>query len=246
MNIISYNLSISISGDFMKKSLAVILSVTFSFVCVLSVFSIGKDYSQVSVNYSDRVNLVIDAGHGGIDAGAVGVDNSLEKTINLSIAKKLYDFAMVSGISAFLVRDGDYLCYNAGDDTSRSDLYNRFDYINSIPNANLISIHQNHFSDEKEYGMQIWYSPNDDLSKVMADSILGITKNNLQKNNTRQNKKSDNSYYLLHKAKVPSVMVECGFMSNKEENALLQNDSYQNKLAYSIMLGFSEYLVKEN
>lgn len=244
--IISYNQNIHISGDFMKKSITIILAGLFSFVCILSINSIGSDYDEISVSYSDKVNLVIDAGHGGIDAGAVGTDNSLEKDINLSIAQKLYDFAMVSGISSFLIRDGDYLYYDVGDDKSRSDLYNRYDFVNSVPNSTLISIHQNHFTDEKENGMQIWYSPNDSESKILADSILTISKDNLQKNNTRENKRSDDSYYLLYKAKVPSVMVECGFMSNTEENKQLQDNAYQNKLAYSIMLGFCQYLIEEN
>lgn len=229
----------------MKKSITVILAGIFAFVCVLSISTIGNDLDEISVAYSDNINLVIDAGHGGIDAGAIGTDNSLEKEINLSIALKLYDFTMVSGITSFLVRDGDYLCYDENDDTSRSDLYNRLDTVNRIPNSTLISIHQNHFSDEKEKGMQIWYSPNNDESRVLADKILTITKDYLQKNNERENKKSDDSYYLLYKAKVPSVMVECGFMSNNEENELLQDNSYQNKLAYSIMLGFSEYMIEE-
>lgn len=229
----------------MKKSITIILAGIFAFVCVLSISTIGNDLDEISVTYSDNINLVIDAGHGGIDAGAIGTDNSLEKEINLSIALKLYDFTMVSGITSFLVRDGDYLCYDENDDTSRSDLYNRLDIVNSIPNSTLISIHQNHFSDEKEKGMQIWYSSNIDESRVLADKILTITKDYLQKNNERENKKSDDSYYLLYKAKVPSVMVECGFMSNNEENELLQDNSYQNKLAYSIMLGFSEYMIEE-
>ena len=105
---------------------------------------------------NSRVNLVIDPGHGGIDAGTIGTDGAKEKDINLSIALILYDFAMVSGISAFLTRDGDYLVYGENDDKTRSDLYNRMDYINSIENSVLISIHQNHFDDEKEWGMQVW------------------------------------------------------------------------------------------
>lgn len=192
-----------------------------------------------------RVNLVIDPGHGGIDAGTIGTDGAKEKDINLSIALILYDFAMVSGISAFLTRDGDYLVYGENDDKTRSDLYNRMDYINSIENSVLISIHQNHFDDEKEWGMQVWYSPNDDLSKILADNILKIDKLNIQQENTRLNKRSDNSYYLLYKSQVPSVMVECGFMSNNEENKKLQENVYQMQLAYSIMLGFSEFLTEE-
>lgn len=194
---------------------------------------------------NSRVNLVIDPGHGGIDAGTIGTDGAKEKDINLSIALILYDFAMVSGISAFLTRDGDYLVYGENDDKTRSDLYNRMDYINSIENSVLISIHQNHFDDEKEWGMQVWYSPNDDLSKILADNILKIDKLNIQQENTRLNKRSDNSYYLLYKSQVPSVMVECGFMSNNEENKKLQENVYQMQLAYSIMLGFSEFLTEE-
>ncbi|MDE5983694.1 MAG: N-acetylmuramoyl-L-alanine amidase [Eubacterium sp.] len=230
----------------MKKLLVIIFTFVFTFVSCVGINYLMQETVETNSNANhNRVNLVIDAGHGGIDAGTIGVDSTKEKGINLDIALKLYDFAMVSGIPAFLVRDGDYLVYNENDDKSRSDLYNRMDYINSINNSTLISIHQNHFEDEREWGMQVWYSPNDDKSKIIADNILNITKANLQKDNTRLNKRSDSSYYLLYKAKVPSVMVECGFMSNSAENKKLQDDQYQKQLAYSIMLGFSEYLTKE-
>lgn len=230
----------------MKKVLVIIFTFVFTFVTCVGINYMMRDVVNISSNISSsRVNLVIDAGHGGIDAGTIGVDNANEKDINLSIALMLYDFAMVSGISSFLVRDGDYLVYSDDDDKSRSDLYNRMDYINSIENSSLISIHQNHFQDNSEWGMQIWYSPNDDKSKIMADNILEITKSNLQSDNTRLNKKSDSSYYLLYKAQVPSIMVECGFMSNSDENKKLQDNKYQKQLAYSIMLGFSEYITEE-
>lgn len=230
----------------MKKVLVILFTFVFTFVTCVGINYMMRDVVDISSNISsNRVNLVIDAGHGGIDAGTIGVDNANEKDINLSIALMLYDFAMVSGISSFLVRDGDYLVYSDNDDKSRSDLYNRMDYINSIENSSLISIHQNHFQDSCEWGMQIWYSPNDDKSKIMADNILEITKSNLQSDNTRLNKKSDSSYYLLYKAQVPSIMVECGFMSNSDENKKLQDNKYQKQLAYSIMLGFSEYITEE-
>ncbi len=230
----------------MKKVLVILFTFVFTFVTCVGINYMMRDVVDISSSISsNRVNLVIDAGHGGIDAGTIGVDNANEKDINLSIALMLYDFAMVSGISSFLVRDGDYLVYSDNDDKSRSDLYNRMDYINSIENSSLISIHQNHFQDSSEWGMQIWYSPNDDKSKIMADNILEITKSNLQSDNTRLNKKSDSSYYLLYKAQVPSIMVECGFMSNSDENKKLQDNKYQKQLAYSIMLGFSEYITEE-
>ena len=230
----------------MKKVLIILLTVVFTFVSCLGINYILYDVVQISSNAThNRVNLVIDAGHGGLDAGTIGIDGTKEKDINLCIALILYDFAMVSGIPCFLVRDGDYLVYGETDDKSRSDLYNRLDYINSIDNSILISIHQNHFEDEKECGMQVWYSPNDEKSKIIADNILNVTKANLQSDNTRLNKRSDSSYYLLYKAQAPSVMVECGFMSNSEENEKLKNTRYQKQIAYSILLGFSQFLAEE-
>lgn len=230
----------------MKKSTVIILTVIFTFCSCLCINTALKHKQAVNNQQNlSRINLVIDAGHGGIDAGTIGVDGAKEKDINLSIALKLYDFARVSGVNATLIRNGDYEYYNNGDDRKRSDLYNRMDYINSVHNSTLISIHQNHFENEKEHGMQIWYSPNDDKSPVLADSILNITKKFLQNDNKRLNKKSDSAYYLLHKSKVPSVMVECGFMSNMKENSDLQNNDYQNKLAYLIMLGLNIYITEE-
>lgn len=230
----------------MKKTAIISLIFAFTFAGCLGLNYCFGTVQRVSSDYnSNRVNLVIDAGHGGIDAGAIGVDGSKEKDINLAIAKNLYDFASVSGISATLIRDGDYLVYRQGDDRRRSDLYNRMDIVNSIHNSVLISIHQNHFDDEKENGMQIWYSPNDVKSPLLADDILVISKQNLQPNNERTNRKSDSSYYLLHKAKSPSVMVECGFVSNTEENKKLQDNAYQKDLAYCVMLGFGKYITEE-
>ncbi len=191
-------------------------------------------------NIQTRKTVIIDPGHGGIDVGAVGIDGSLEKNINLSISLDLYDFLMVSGINAVLTRDGDYEVYRAGEQRTKSDLYNRMDYINSIPDSILISIHQNHFENEAEWGTQIWYSPNDEKSPTIADKILNSVKKNIQPENKRINKKSDNSYYILYKAQKPSVMVECGFVSNENENKRLQDKEYQRDMAYSVLAGICE------
>ena len=191
-------------------------------------------------NIQTRKTVIIDPGHGGIDVGAVGIDGSLEKNINLSISLDLYDFLMVSGINTVLTRDGDYEVYRAGEQRTKSDLYNRMDYINSVPDSILISIHQNHFENEAEWGTQIWYSPNDEKSPTIADKILNSVKKNIQPENKRINKKSDNSYYILYKAQKPSVMVECGFVSNENENKRLQDKEYQRDMAYSVLAGICE------
>lgn len=191
-------------------------------------------------NIQTKKTVIIDPGHGGIDVGTVGIDGSLEKNINLSISLDLYDFLMVSGINTVLTRDGDYEMYRAGEQRTKSDLYNRMDYINSVPNSILISIHQNHFENEAEWGTQVWYSPNDEISPTLADKILQSVKKNIQPENKRENKVSDNSYYILYKAQKPSVMVECGFVSNENENKRLQDKEYQRDMAYSILAGICE------
>lgn len=191
-------------------------------------------------NVKTKKTVIIDPGHGGIDVGTVGIDGSLEKNINLSISLDLYDYLMVSGINTVLTRDGDYEVYRAGEKRTKSDLYNRMDFINSVPNSILISIHQNHFENEAEWGTQVWFSPNDEISPTLADKILRSVKENIQPENKRENKVSDNSYYILYKAQKPSVMVECGFVSNKNENNKLQDKEYQKDMAYSILAGICE------
>ena len=191
-------------------------------------------------NVKTKKTVIIDPGHGGIDVGTVGIDGSLEKNINLSISLDLYDYLMVSGINTVLTRDGDYEVYKAGEKRTKSDLYNRMDFINSVPDSILISIHQNHFENEAEWGTQVWFSPNDEISPTLADKILRSIKKNIQPENKRENKVSDNSYYILYKAQKPSVMVECGFVSNKNENNKLQDKEYQKDMAYSILAGICE------
>ena len=222
----------------MKRTLLIILCIVFTFVCCYSVNLFIVRYDSASKDLSiSKYTVIIDAGHGGKDAGTIGIDGTNEKDINLQIALSLFDFLQVCGIKSVLIRNGDYEIYNEGEERIRSDLYNRLDFVNSIDNSMLVSIHQNHFENESEWGTQIWYSPNDNVSKDVADSILNNVKFMLQPENTRENKVSDNSYYILYKASVPSVMIECGFMSNSRENSLLQNSEYQCDMAFSIMSG---------
>lgn len=227
----------------MKKALMILFS---GFLLIAVCINISYKIDDVMVktvginNIQTKKTVIIDPGHGGIDVGTVGIDGSLEKNINLSISLDLYDFLMVSGINTVLTRDDDYEMYRAGEQRTKSDLYNRMDYINSVPNSILISIHQNHFENEAEWGTQVWYSPNDEISPTLADKILQSVKKNIQPENKRENKVSDNSYYILYKAQKPSVMVECGFVSNENENKRLQDKEYQRDMAYSILVGICE------
>ena len=227
----------------MKKALMILFS---GFLLIAVCINISYKIDDVMVktvgisNVKTKKTVIIDPGHGGIDVGTVGIDGSLEKNINLSISLDLYDYLMVSGINTVLTRDGDYEVYKAGEKRTKSDLYNRMDFINSVPDSILISIHQNHFENEAEWGTQVWFSPNDEISPTLADKILQSVKKNIQPENKRENKVSDNSYYILYKAQKPSVMVECGFVSNKNENNKLQDKEYQKDMAYSILAGICE------
>ena len=227
----------------MKKALMILFS---GFLLIAVCINISYKIDDVMVktvginNVKTKKTVIIDPGHGGIDVGTVGIDGSLEKNINLSISLDLYDYLMVSGINTVLTRDGDYEVYKAGEKRTKSDLYNRMDFINSVPDSILISIHQNHFENEAEWGTQVWFSPNDEISPTLADKILRSVKKNIQPENKRENKVSDNSYYILYKAQKPSIMVECGFVSNKNENNKLQDKEYQKDMAYSILAGICE------
>ena len=210
---------------FVKRVFPAALCVAFVFVTCLSLQVLLRQSVPSAVQYPKaRYNLVIDPGHGGMDVGTVAADGTAEKEIN----------------PASMTRTGDYLVYKAGDNKKRSDLYNRFDYINSVDNAVLVSIHQNHFADTSQWGMQIWYTVNDPLSKALAAHILAYDKQHLQPGNRRENKPSDDSYYLLYQAKVPSVMVECGFMSNVKENNQLKQGVYRRRVAFCILAGLSD------
>ena len=226
----------------MKRLLLIILSliIVVSGCGFISYYDKRKTVSKA--DHSSRYTVVIDAGHGGKDDGTHGVDKTPEKVINLEIALALYDFLNVIGINCVLIRNGDYEFYKAGEERIKSDLYNRLDFVNSVDNSVLISIHQNHFENESEWGTQIWYSANTEESKLLADSILETVKSFIQPENKRSNKESDDSYYLLFKATVPSIMIECGFMSNERENALLKQDEYQKDMAFCIMSGVSEII----
>lgn len=184
--------------------------------------------------------IVIDAGHGGMDGGAVGVDGTLEKELNLEIAIILSELLRVSGYETVMTRNDDSMLTTddgAGKAKMR-DLKQRLTIASSYPDALMVSIHCNKFPAESCKGLQVYHSDSE-LAKQAADQIQGSVTGLLQPENHRQTKKADSSIYLLHRAKTPSVLVECGFLSNSEECSLLKQDSYRKKLALSMLAGIA-------
>lgn len=227
--------------------------IILSFVLFLILGSLGFGTVIVSEKLavdaaSNKVNqiVIIDAGHGGPDGGTSADDGTLEKDLNLQIAIKLNESLNSMGIKTVMIRTEDISVHDASANTIRqkkvSDLKNRLKIINETDNSIFVSIHQNHFSDSRYSGTQVFYSKNNPQSSVLADCIRQSVISDLQKDNTRETKPSGTDIYLLYHAESPAVMVECGFLSNINESKNLKNENYQKELAFVLALGISDYL----
>lgn len=193
------------------------------------------------------ITIILDPGHGGIDGGAVGYDEqTIEKDLNLSIALKLRDFLIVGGYNVVLTREDDRLIFDDGIKTIKkqktSDIRNRLRIINEHPEALFISIHQNKFTQSKYNGAQVFYGRKNSDSQILAQAIQRSFRAMLQPDNAREVKKTGKEIYLLYHSDIPSVMVECGFLSNPEECENLKTDEYQNNVAFVIYAGLSQYI----
>lgn len=228
-----------------KTVLSLILIFVFGILISGSIIVMTKKTVEVSSNSSYFKTVIIDAGHGGVDGGTSADDGILEKDLNLQIALKLNDILNSMGINTILTRDSDVSIHDAAAETIRqkkiSDLKNRLKIINNTEDSVFVSIHQNHFGESKYKGTQVFYSKNNPLSRTLAEKIRMPVISYLQTDNTREIKQSGTDIYLLSNAQSPSVMVECGFLSNVEETENLKNESYQRKLAFMIAIGIIDY-----
>lgn len=196
----------------------------------------------VSTNpyYCEKV-IIIDPGHGGEDGGAQSSSGIIEKGINLSIGRNLNDLFNFFGYKTIMTRDEDCLIYDSSCNTIRqkkvSDLRNRLSIIESCADGVFLSIHQNHYEGSSSVGTQVFYSPNNPQSEKLAQSIQKTIVFDIQPENKRMIKKSGSEIFLLKHSQLPSVMVECGFLSNEDEAQKLNNDVYQQIMAFEIFKG---------
>ena len=216
----------------------------FTFVFLMISAALNIKVSVSSENVKSMPTIVIDAGHGGEDGGAVSESGVLEKDINLSIANDTSALFYLLGFDVTQTRKTDIALDN-GEDTIRkrkvSDMKKRLEIFNSSEENTIISIHQNKFLESKYHGTQIFYSPHNPKSKQLADSIKYSVKGLLQPDNERECKKADSGIYLLKNTNNPAVIVECGFISNEEECKNLLDSQYQKQMAFSITAGFLSY-----
>lgn len=208
-------------------------------------YVIGKgDFaSTVSANTKEKKAVIIDAGHGGMDGGATGINGRLEKELNLEISNKLAAIMNLYGFDVTMTRTEDL---SLGEDAPKgkrkmTDLVKRLECANTNPDAMFVSIHMNKFPQQACRGLQIWYSPNTDSSRRLAEIVRNTVLRDMQNDNTRECKKAGSSIYLLDRMKNTSILIECGFISNSEECLSLCDNTYQQKLAASIASGIVDY-----
>lgn len=214
-----------------------------------SIFGAAHAVSTAAAKAETRPTIVLDAGHGGEDGGAVGVNGVEEKALNLAIALHVQEELQHAGYPVVMVRDTDTA---VGDTTlatiaerKRSDIQSRAQLVNETENCILVSIHQNFFEQSQYSGAQMFYSPNNTRSAALAEAIRQSVVEQLQPENTRENKQAESGIYLLNHVDVPAVIVECGFISNPEEAALLCDSAYQQKLAAAIADGVLSFCAAE-
>lgn len=231
---------------------AMIFLTTFLIFCLCVFGVVKKTQENIQCAISEEVSpyknrtIILDAGHGGEDGGAVAYDGTLEKDINLQISENIALYFDLFGINYINIRTDDISVGDTSLPTIRkrktSDIHKRFEIVNSTENSILLSIHQNMYSIEKYSGTQVFYSPDTGESEDLAEILQNTVKVGIQPENTRKIKASDKSIYLLYNAERPSVMIECGFLSNVPELEKLKSKTYQSQLSYFITKGIIRFL----
>ncbi|MBQ1372569.1 MAG: N-acetylmuramoyl-L-alanine amidase [Oscillospiraceae bacterium] len=188
--------------------------------------------------------VILDPGHGGEDGGAVSVNGVLESGLNLEISLRLRDLLRFLGVPVVMTRQTDVSIYSPGAETVSekkvSDLKNRVRLVNETTNGVLVSVHQNMFQESKYFGTQVFYAETAG-SQALAEGMQELFDTKLDPCNHRQAKPSL-TVYLMKNVRCPAVLVECGFLSNPEEERKLQTTDYQKKLAAVIATGLGDIL----
>lgn len=203
-------------------------------------------YQSVFAPYYHQSTLVLDAGHGGLDGGAVADDGTIEQDINLAIVKKCEAFAGLFGIRTILTRqDQNSIDYDPEQSIRANkvaDIRARERITNSVSNPIFLSVHLNKFSDASYSGAQVFWSKNNPEGKLLAGQVQLALTSGLSPARERQAKQAVDSIYLMKVLDCPAVIVECGFLSNAAETQLLKQDTYQKRLALCIVDGYLQYL----
>lgn len=213
---------------------------------LLLIFIIYTLLPKVALTYLPITNKIvgIDPGHGGIDPGAVGRNGISENEINLSIGLKLKDYIEQNGGIVVITRADRGGLYSKDSTTTKEkkkeDLGKRKEIIENGNCDIFLSIHLNSFQQSQYYGAQTFYKIDSEESYKLAHIVQEELKNFLDENNKRMPQKRDD-LYLLRELNIPSILVECGFLSNPQEEALLADERYQDKIAWALYNGITRY-----
>ncbi len=211
--------------------------VFFLIAAALTVVMLLSAPASAQVISRSRVTIVIDAGHGGFDGGAVGrLTDVREDVLNLAVAKKLERLFVINGYNVIMTREDE----NAVASTKRADMERRGEIINDSKPDIVISIHMNKFKDTSVSGPMAFYHKDSEEGKILAEFIQKQLNEYLDPPKPRTFKPED--YFMLRAGECPCVLVECGFLSNEREEKLLQDDEYQEKCARAVYRGTAQYL----
>lgn len=195
----------------------------------------------MSVRDEKQKVVVIDVGHGGSDPGKVGVNQILEKDINLAVALKLKAKLEQSDLIVVLTRETDRGLYDSTASNKKAqDMKRRIDFMKEQKADLVISIHQNSFSESYVRGPQCFYYKNSPEGKRVAEIMQKTLNEGLGIESPRTEKAND-SYYILKKSAMPTIIVECGFLTNPEDAMLLTDEAYQERVAFQIYMGIQKY-----
>ena len=232
-----------------KPTKIIALMLTIVAVIWAGIGLIDKVGVDTEASTSEERVIVIDAGHGGEDSGAVGVNGSYEKDLNLAIAMILGEELKNRGYNVVYTRTEDKMLYlpeeNIKGMRKISDLKNRCKVTEQYGNCILVSIHMNSFGASKYSGLQVYYKDDGGDSMALATKIQGAVREELQPQNNRQTK-SGSSLYLLENASCTAVLIECGFLTNEAECEKLSQKEYQKQLSFSIICGIIEYIKEKD
>ena len=225
-------------GKEFRSAVMLIVAAVFVAFCVSASSGIAKK------DTTKRQTVIIDAGHGGFDGGATAPDGTTEKDINLAVSLKLKKILTLYGYDVITLRDTDTALNTEGDTTrskKRSDIMNRYAVMEANPDSIYLCIHQNNFSASYCHGAQMFYCKSTDGSKELAECIQTSLKA-VQPDNDRVIKPCTDDVYLIYNAKTTALLVECGFLSNRDDLLNLKNEEYQMKLAFAISSGLNNYM----
>ncbi len=224
---------------------ATILALFAIFAAILWQGNAVNASKNLELKQSGEFILIIDPGHGGFDPGAVASDGTAESGINLAVGLQMEEMARLLGVETDMTRREDVSTESDASAAVRqrknSDLKNRVEQINGVSGGVLVSLHQNSLPQVPAvHGAQVFYSEVEG-SRELAETVQAAL-NTVINDRNKEVKAAGGGVYLLKNAKIPAILVECGFLSNGDETALLNTQAHQNRLALTILASVLEHL----